>query len=47
MDGVEHAVEYYNDESGYGLTLCGAGIGRHDLGPRFEHVDCIKCVAKV
>lgn len=44
MDGIEHAVTEYNDDTGYGLTICNKRIGRHDTGPRIdEPLTCQAC----
>lgn len=41
---VEHIVFAYDDDMGYGATLCEEKIGRCDLGPRMdEPITCPKC----
>lgn len=44
---LEHALERYNDDTGYGLTLCGAKVGPWDFGPNLSKIECLKCMAKV
>lgn len=45
---AEHAVEFYDDNTGYGRTMCGAKICPLDSG---MHVDekptCRKCKTKM
>lgn len=44
IDGIEHVVWAYDDDMGYGATLCEVGIGRSDVGPRLEQeITCQKC----
>ena len=44
IDGVEHVIFAYDDDMGYGVTICEEKIGRCDLGPRLEQeVTCSKC----
>jgi len=44
--GVEHALERYDDDTGYGLTFCGAKVGPWDLGPNQGEIECLECQAK-
>ena len=39
----EHGVETYDDDQGYGVTLCGKPIGRNDVDPREEPITCTHC----
>lgn len=43
LDGADHNVKYYNDDTGYGETSCGKLVGPWDvtLAGAF---DCTKCV---
>ena len=44
-DDGTHAIAVYNDDNGYGLTLCGARIGPWDVW-LVGRVKCRKCRAK-
>lgn len=44
MQGLEHLVTYYDDDTGNGLTLCGKRIGPWHVGPRFYmYITCEDC----
>lgn len=45
--GVEHALERYDDNNGYGLTFCGEMVGPWDQGPNQNDVECAKCKVAV
>lgn len=44
VNGVEHIVWGYNDDTGHGMTVCESAIGPQDVGPRFEPANCQKCL---
>lgn len=44
IQGTEHGVRYYDDDSGNGRTLCGKRIGPWHVGPRFYiRIACKSC----
>lgn len=46
VEGVEHALELYNENNGHGLAYCGERVGPWDLGPNQGEVQCQKCKEK-
>ena len=44
VNGTEHAIQVYDDDCGFGLTLCNHTIGPQDIGPRLdEKLTCELC----
>jgi len=48
INGLEHALKYYWDDSGNGVTECGQLAAPWDFGPNDgNEVQCVDCRAKV
>jgi hypothetical protein len=45
VNGIEHLLVTYNDNTGYGLTMCEGMVGPWDTGPRLdEKITCAGCL---
>lgn len=47
IESFEHALEYYSDDTGHGLTYCNVKIGPWNKGPNQSEIQCDECKAKV
>jgi hypothetical protein len=47
VNGVEHGLWAYDDDTGHGLTYCRKQVGPYDLGPNHGEINCADCKTKI